>query len=271
VWDIKTATWFEDIGFGGFQRLKAAQAEGLKTALVFPVILGDEVLAIFELYSIDRRRPDRIVLGSLDQLGRILGDIWVRKRSEAALRASEERWRSVFETSTLGIMLSDHDMKFVASNRALQAMLGYTADELRQLSPTDLMVEDDRDDARRRWSDLREGRRSNYEAVTRYRRKDGATIWVNTFVSTIPGNEASPPIYFATAIDITDRHRAESELRRSAAYLANTPQPFSISGRAVIGVSLQTLESFRVKSTIYFRSTTAAAVAGCVPRHHKTR
>ena len=220
VWDIKTATWFEDIGFGRFPRLKAAQAEGLQTALVFPVILGDEVLAIFELYSIDRRRPDRTVLGALDQLGRILGDIWVRKRSEAALRASEERWRSVFETSTLGIMLNDHNMKFVASNQALQAMLGYTADELCELSPIDLMTEEDREEARRRLSELRQGRRSNYEAVTRYRRKDGAAIWVNTFVSTLPGDEASEALYFATAIDITDRHRAESELRRSATYLA---------------------------------------------------
>src|SRR6185436_14713553 len=44
VWDIKTANWFEDIGFGKFSRLEAARRAGLKTAMVFPVILGDEVL-----------------------------------------------------------------------------------------------------------------------------------------------------------------------------------------------------------------------------------
>src|SRR5262249_31229267 len=60
----------------------------------------------------------------------------------------------------------------------------------------------------------------NYEVVARYRRKDGELIWVNAFVTTIPGNETSPPIYLATAIDITARHRAENELRRTAAYLA---------------------------------------------------
>jgi PAS domain-containing protein len=56
--------------------------------------------------------------------------------------------------------------------------------------------------------------------VTRFRRKDGSPIWVNTFVSTISGSENSPPIYIATAIDISDRHKAESELRRIATYLA---------------------------------------------------
>ena len=56
--------------------------------------------------------------------------------------------------------------------------------------------------------------------MSRYRRKDGSTIWVNTFVSTIPGDENREPLYLATAIDITDRYKAENELRRYAAYLA---------------------------------------------------
>src|SRR5262245_23543059 len=157
----------------------------------------------------------------------LVGEVETRKRrerelqdSEARLRASEERWRSVFETSTLGIMLTDQDQRLLATNRALQAMTGYTAPELQQLSPVDLIAEEEREGARRRLAELREGKRATYEVVSRWRRKDGAPIWVNTFVSTIPGGESSPPIYLATAIDITDRHKAETELRRYAAYLA---------------------------------------------------
>ena len=99
-------------------------------------------------------------------------------------------------------------------------MLGYTAQELQELSPVDLMAEEEREGARHRLAELREGKRANYEVVTRYRRKDGSPIWVNTFVSTIRGDENTPPIYLATAIDITDRHKAESDLRRFATYLA---------------------------------------------------
>jgi PAS domain S-box-containing protein len=157
----------------------------------------------------------------------LVGEVETRKsreselqESQARLRASEARWRSVFETSTLGIILTDHNHRFLATNRALQAMIGYSADELQKLSPVDLIAEEERDGARRRLVELRDGKRANYEVVTRWRRKDGSPIWVNTFVSTIPGSENSPPIYFATAIDITDRHKAESELRRFATYLA---------------------------------------------------
>jgi PAS domain S-box-containing protein len=142
------------------------------------------------------------------------------KESEARLRASEERWRSLFETSTLGILLADHNHRFLATNRALRAMTGYSEQELRGLSPVDLMAEEEREAALRRLAELRDGTRTNYEAVAHWRRKDGASIWINTFASTIPEGENSPPIYFATAIDITDRHKAEIELRRYATYLA---------------------------------------------------
>ncbi|HEY1362161.1 MAG TPA: PAS domain S-box protein [Xanthobacteraceae bacterium] len=157
----------------------------------------------------------------------LVGEVETRKRrerelqeSEARLRASEERWRSVFETSTLGIMLIDQDQRLLATNRALQAMTGYTGQELQKLSPVDLVAEEEREGALHRLAELREGERATYEVVTRWRRKDGAPIWVNTFVSTVPGGENSTPVHLATAIDITDRHKAEIDLRRYATYLA---------------------------------------------------
>jgi PAS domain S-box-containing protein len=133
--------------------------------------------------------------------------------------ASESRWRSVFETSTLGIVLADHDLKFIEANSAFRTMLGYSEDELRNTSSTNLFVEEDYEAGKARMLELREGKRSNYEVVTRYKRKDGTLIWVNTFVSIIPGKRSDLPIFLATAIDITDRHRAEAELRRAATYL----------------------------------------------------
>jgi PAS domain S-box-containing protein len=157
----------------------------------------------------------------------LVGEVDVRKsrerelqESEARLRESEERWRLVFENSTLGIMLIDHDHQFLAANRALQTMIGYSAQELQKLSPVDLVVEEEREATSRRLAELRTGKRANYEVVTRYRRKDGSSIWVNTFLSTIPAGKNSPPLHIATAIDFTDRYKAESELRRIATYLA---------------------------------------------------
>ena len=61
-------------------------------------------------------------------------EITERKRaaaqSESARQQSEERWRSVFESSTLGISLTDQSLTFLATNAAFQSMLGYTVETL---------------------------------------------------------------------------------------------------------------------------------------------
>jgi len=140
-----------------------------------------------------------------------------RRASDADL---QDRWQLVFETSALGISLTDHNLKFIEANPTFRTMLGYSIDELRNISPAGLLAEEERESGMARMLELREGKRGNYEVVTRYRRKDGTFIWVNTFVSTIRRKKSDLPIFLATAIDITARYRAENELRRSASYLA---------------------------------------------------
>src|SRR5580704_4714612 len=51
-------------------------------------------------------------------------DIEDRKRAEQALRKSEERWRSVFENSAIGVALTDLNGRFLATNHVFQAMVG---------------------------------------------------------------------------------------------------------------------------------------------------
>ena len=144
----------------------------------------------------------------------------VARHGRASDADLQDRWQLVFETSALGISLTDHNLKFIEANPTFRTMLGYSIDELHNISPADLLAEEERESGMARMLELREGKRGNYEVVTRYRRKDGTFIWVNTFVSTIRGKKSDLPIFLATAIDITARHRAENELRRSASYLA---------------------------------------------------
>src|SRR5215831_11207236 len=72
-------------------------------------------------------------------------DVTKRKRAEDALRKSEERWRSVFENSAIGVALTDLNGRFLATNPVYQKMLGYTDQELRALSFLDITHEDYRE------------------------------------------------------------------------------------------------------------------------------
>ena len=48
-----------------------------------------------------------------------------------ALRASEERWRTVFLDASVGIITLDLDLRYTSANPTFQRMLGYSEDELR--------------------------------------------------------------------------------------------------------------------------------------------
>jgi PAS domain S-box-containing protein len=147
-------------------------------------------------------------------------DIEDLKRAEQALRKSEERWRSVFENSAIGVALTDLNGRFLATNRVYQTIVGYTEEELCALYFLDVTHEDYREANWALITELLEGKRQQFQIEKKYLRKDGSSIWVRNNVSLVPGTERVPRFIMALAEDITQRKRAEEALRRSEAYLA---------------------------------------------------
>jgi PAS domain S-box-containing protein len=150
----------------------------------------------------------------------LLIQMFARRRAETSLKESEERWRSVFEMSTVGIALADHGLRFLATNAAVQAMLGRTDEELRGLSPLDICTDEDRESMKALFEQVSEGKQQSYESVQQYRHKSGAPVWVHAHVSRMQGNKSRPPLFLATTIDITDRKRAEAASRAALSELA---------------------------------------------------
>ena len=138
-----------------------------------------------------------------------VSDVTPRKRAEEALRKSEERWRSVFENSAVGVALTDMDGRFLATNHVYQTMLGYTEEELRTLQFLDITHEDYREANWALIAELVEGKRRQFQIKKKYRRKDGSSIWVSNNVSLVPGTERVPRFIMALSEDITQRKRAE--------------------------------------------------------------
>src|SRR5712675_3733512 len=132
-----------------------------------------------------------------------------RRRTEEILRASEQRWRSMFEASAVGIALTDRNRRFVAANEAFQRMVGYGEEELCALGPVDITHEDDRAETAYMLDDILSGRRPDYHVEKRYRRKDGTVIWVRVSTARAPGPDSSLPGVPTIIEDITEWKRAE--------------------------------------------------------------
>jgi PAS domain S-box-containing protein len=153
-------------------------------------------------------------------LAALLVQIIRRRRAERALKESEERWRSVFETSAAGVAVLDKEARFVATNLAFQTMLGYSDPELRTVSLVDLGFPDDREALRRLGDELRRGAYPRLDAVMQFRRRNGAAMWGHIYFSSILDNGAKPRLIIATALDITDHKAAEEAARTAQSELA---------------------------------------------------
>jgi len=141
----------------------------------------------------------------------IARDITDRKRAEEALRESEARYRAVMEQSADGICLTDVQTRYLLeANTALQRMLGYTPEEIQELSIYDLIAAD-REDIDRRFEGILK-RESPPSLERQLRRKDGSLVevWLSTNVISYGGRE----LICTLVRDVTEHKRAQEERER---------------------------------------------------------
>ena len=131
------------------------------------------------------------------------------------LMASEERWRKLFESVPVGVNLVGSHRRYVAANLAFQRMTGYSEAELRDLSPLDITHEDDRAASKAIIAAQVAGQPYVQHREKRYLRKDGEVVWTEVEAFTVPV-AGSAPFLAGVAVDVTERKRAEAELRESA-------------------------------------------------------
>ena len=143
------------------------------------------------------------------------------RQEEQELKRSEERWRSVFENSAVGVALAELNGRIIAGNPVFQKMLGYTEQELQNLTFLDITREEDRAHNRMLINELLDGKREQFQIEKQYRRKDGQPVWVRNNVSIVQGTDGMPRFLMALSEDITQRKLSEEALAKARSELAN--------------------------------------------------
>ncbi len=153
-----------------------------------------------------------------DSAGIIIGaskvarDISGRKRAEAAMRSSEERYRTLFAYAPDGIVIADPESHYIDANASVCRMLGYTRDELIGMHASDIVIQSEIQHIEPALSAINV--RSDYHREWTFRRKDGSVFEAEVIATKMPDGNLLGMIR-----DITERRRAELDVRESKARL----------------------------------------------------
>jgi two-component system cell cycle sensor histidine kinase/response regulator CckA len=169
-------------------------------------------------------------------------DLKRRREVEQQLRDQVELRRMIFDHAPGGIALADMNHRLVEVNEALCRMLGYSRDELLQLTFVQISHPDDVDknlalNRRLSASEIRTG-----QVEKRYIRKDGSVLQASLSVGLIRDEHDAPRFFVGQVTDITEHRLVESELqlrqKQLATVLAHGPLIlFAVDAQGVFTLS----------------------------------
>ncbi len=140
-------------------------------------------------------------------------DITEQKNAENLLKKSEAKFRTAFNSSPVGMALLSPEGYFQLVNGVLCSMLGYSADEMLQLSYRAITAPEDLEISNHSVQGLMQGLSQQYSLEKRYIHKNGSRVWAMVNVGMIRDIDGTPSYLVAQVQDITGRKQAEEQLR----------------------------------------------------------
>jgi PAS domain S-box-containing protein len=211
--------------FSGLAALKLLAKTGLD--IPFIIVSGQ----VSEEIAVDAMRAgakDFISKNNLSRLtpaiSRELREVGTRRdavHSEQALRASEERFRNFFENTVAGTAITSPAKGWIDVNDKLCQMLGYSREELSQMTWAQLTHPDDLAADVAQFDRLVAGEIEGYVLDKRFIRKDGTILPVLLSVSCIRDDSRAMKDITAILREIPARRGAEAAVRAAKAYTEN--------------------------------------------------
>ncbi len=184
--------------------------------------------------------PLRAADGTATGVLSVTRDITQSKQAADLLRASEARFRVLFDQAAVGMCLVSSEGEFLRTNHRFCEIVGYSADELLARNCIETTHPDDRAREAVITARLLSGELQSEHWEKRYIRRDGRVVWCHLTLALVPAEAADAQQFVGVIEDITERHLATERLLQNQTMLR-------IAGRAAkLGGWSIDLPEFRV-------------------------
>ncbi len=140
-------------------------------------------------------------------------DIARQKQLQESLIESEEKFRAAFQFSAIGMAIVGLDGRYIAANESLSRIIGYSSEELKNLTHKDITHPDDLENDAKLLKELMSGKKEAYHIEKRYINKKKQVVWV-LLATSLVRHKYGEPLHFVSQInDITQRKRDERHLK----------------------------------------------------------
>jgi diguanylate cyclase (GGDEF)-like protein/PAS domain S-box-containing protein len=197
----------------------AAEERGIRSMVVVPLLRADDTGGMLAVTSQQPCAFGEEELRILELLVVALSAAMSHAAEFEAERAktlASERYRAIFECAPIGIVRVDSEGRLVETNPAMEAMLGYSAAELAEISFVEYTHPEDVAHNVALFDDLMSGKQDSYRLEKRYFRKNGQMIWTQVTATLERDDNGKPAFAISMIEDITQRKVAEAALLSQA-------------------------------------------------------
>lgn len=245
---------FNILGFDGLQVLQVVKEKDPDIPVIIVTGTGSEEIAIQAMkmgaadYVI---KSYKHIQGLIPRIKAVLEFKKIqdeRKSALIALHESEELFRTAFESAVIGVCMVNQDGRFMSVNKTLVNMLGYTLEELGQVTLNSITHPDDITIGDEILAQLISGESNRAIFEKRYIHKQGHVVWLNISTGIVRKQHDNLKYFVSYIQDITERKKSEEELiiakekaeesdRLKTAFLHNISHEIRTPMNSIVGFS----------------------------------
>lgn len=201
-----------------FAQAEAASLANLQEALAFPIFLKGQNFGVIEFFNSNIHGVDTDWLEFFNDISKQIGHFILRKNVEKSLHKSEERFKSIFESSSVGMALLSLEGKFLQVNDSFCAILGFSQEELKKMHLKEITLKDDLEKENFYQQKILTRDLQIYRTDKRFITKDRSTVWASVSAHLFTDNQNEPLYFIYEAQDISQRKHTEEKLSHLAYY-----------------------------------------------------